>query len=141
MIATMTSGVFGGMTPLMGQIQLEQPTLIPIANGAIQLIGGTFNFSIWRNMGGGLLVVFHDRIPADNHAAIFRLTGSDGKNWAIMDTKVSDIWVTILATSVYDHDFAENSGDQFIKEKRAANAVMKKLSGVGKITHRDFFHL
>jgi hypothetical protein len=142
-IATMATGVLGGMTPLMGQIQLEQSTLIPIANGAIQLIGGTFNFSIWRNTGGGLLIFFHDRIPVDNHAAIFRLMGSDGKKWTIMDTKISDIWVTILATSVYDRDFAEVSGNKrgpFAQEERAAKVVMDKLRGIGKITYLDLFH-
>jgi len=141
-IATVATDTFCKMNPFMEQVQSAQPTWIPIVNGRIHLARGwIFNFSIWRDAGGGLQVVIENRIPDDSHPAIFRLTGSNGKNWTIMDTKLSDAWVTILATSVYVRDFAEGLGSKpdglFVQEHQAANAVMRKLESLGKVTDRD----
>ncbi len=131
-------GASGEITPLMGQIQIERPTWIPVASGAIELTyGGNYRFSIWRNSRNCLLVAFHLRIPVENHPAIHGIFGSGGNNWIITDTLISDMWVTVLTTFIYPSDFSNALGikrDVFSQEEWAVNVVIKKMGSLGRVT-------
>jgi hypothetical protein len=128
------------MTPFMGQIQLERTAWIPIASGAIELThGGVYRFSIWRNPGDCLLVAFHGKISTENHPVIHGLLGSNGNNWLITDTQISDMWVTVLTTFVHSANFRKEH-NIFKREHLAAEEVIKEMGKLGRVTNKEFIH-